>query len=78
VSRYIVEHRAQFGVEPICRTLAVLASAYRASDERSLRAVQDERLADGSFEVHRPVWRALARPAKSWGAIGWGAIGWLA
>ena len=46
VSRYIDEHRARFGVEPICRTLGVSASAYyqRATGERSARAVEDERL----------------------------------
>jgi putative transposase len=46
VSAFIDEHRARFGVEPICRTLGVSASAYyqRANGARSARAVQDERL----------------------------------
>jgi putative transposase len=46
VSAFIDEHRARFGVEPICRTLDVSASAYyqRATGERSARAVEDERL----------------------------------
>ncbi len=46
MSRYIEEHRGRFGVEPICRTLGVSASAYyhRATGERSARAVEDERL----------------------------------
>ena len=46
MSRYIDEHRARFGVEPICQTLGVSASAYyqRASGERSARAIEDERL----------------------------------
>ena len=37
VSAFIDEHRDRFGVEPICRTLGVSASAYyhRASGERS-------------------------------------------
>ena len=40
MSRYVDEHRGRFGVEPICRTLGVSASAYyeRASGRRSLRA----------------------------------------
>ena len=44
--RYIDEHRGRFGVEPICKTLGVSASAYyeRASGRRSARAVEDERL----------------------------------
>jgi putative transposase len=72
VSRYIDEHRTRFGVEPICRTLQVSASAYyeRASGERSERAVEDERLTRRISEVHeanweaygyRRVWRALER-----------------
>ena len=32
VSRYIDEHRGRFGVEPICRTLGVSASAYYQRD----------------------------------------------
>jgi putative transposase len=46
VSRYIDQHRGRFGVEPICRTLDVSASAYyqRASGERSARQIEDERL----------------------------------
>jgi putative transposase len=72
VSRFIDEHRARFGVEPICRTLHVSAAAYyqRASGARSLRAVEDERLARRIREVHqanfeaygyRRMWRALTR-----------------
>jgi hypothetical protein len=54
-SRYIDEHRARFGVEPICRTLGVSASAYyrRASGERSARAIEDERLLQVIRETHR-------------------------
>ena len=46
MSRYIDAHRGRFGVEPICRTLDVSASAYyqRASGERSARQIEDERL----------------------------------
>ena len=46
MSRYIDEHRGRFGVEPICSTLGVSASAYyqRATGERSDRQVEDERL----------------------------------
>ena len=43
---FIDEHRDRFGVEPICRTLGVSASAYyhRRGGERSARCVEDERL----------------------------------
>jgi putative transposase len=72
VSRYIDQHRARFGVEPICRTLEVSASAYyqRATGARSDRALEDERLTHRIHEVHqanyeaygyRRVWRALTR-----------------
>ena len=46
MSAFIDQRREDFGVEPICRTLGVSASAYyrRATGERSERAVEDERL----------------------------------
>ena len=72
VSRFIDEHRGRFGVEPICRTLGVSASAYyqRATGERSARAVEDERLLGQIERVHaanyhaygyRRTWKALRR-----------------
>jgi putative transposase len=55
VSAFIDEHRDRFGVEPICRTLDVSASAYyqRRSGERSAGAVEDERLVGRIREVHK-------------------------
>jgi hypothetical protein len=55
VSRYIDEHRGHFGVEPICPTLGVSASAYyrRKTGQRSERAIEDERLLARSRAVHR-------------------------
>jgi putative transposase len=55
VSSYIEEHRERFGVEPICRTLEVSASAYyeRAKGKRSARAIEDERLLERIREVHQ-------------------------
>jgi putative transposase len=46
VSAFIERYRDRFGVELICRTLGVSASAYyqRASGERSARQLEDERL----------------------------------
>jgi putative transposase len=75
VSRYIDEHRGRFGVEPICRTLGVSASAYyrRAKGERSTRAVEDERLLGRIRELHqanyyaygyRRMWKALKRAGE--------------
>ena len=72
MSRFIDEHRGRFGVEPICQTLDVSASAYyqRASGQRSARAVGDERLLARIVEVHaenyycygyRRAWKALKR-----------------
>jgi transposase InsO family protein len=72
VSRYIDEHRGRFGVEPICRTLDVSASAYyqRATGQRSQRVIDDERLLDAIRAVHvanyyaygyRKMWLALGR-----------------
>jgi transposase InsO family protein len=75
VSRYIDEHRGRFGVEPICRTLGVSASAYyqRATGQRSERRVEDERLLAVIREVHaanyyaygyRRTWKAMLRAGE--------------
>jgi putative transposase len=72
VSAFIDSHRERFGVEPICSTLGVSASAYyqRASGRRSARAIEDERLLKIIRELHeanycaygsRRIWKALER-----------------
>ena len=78
MSAFIDERRADFGVEPICRTLGVSASAYyqRASGERSLRTLTDERLLARIRELHaanyeaygsRRMWKALLRAGETVG-----------
>jgi putative transposase len=78
VSRFIDEHRGRFGVEPICRTLGVSASAsyQRASGRRSARATEDARLVERICELHaadyyaygyRRMWRALQRAGEQVG-----------
>jgi putative transposase len=78
VSAFIDEHRERFGVEPICETLDVSASAYyqRAGGERSDRAVEDERLTARIREVHEEnfecygyprVWHELRRQGEEAG-----------
>jgi len=54
VSAFIAEHRERFGVEPICRTLEVSASAYyeRAKCRRSKRSIEDEQLLLRIREIH--------------------------
>jgi putative transposase len=75
MSAFIEENRARFGVEPICRTLDVSASAYykRATGERSERQVDDERLLERIRELHaanyfaygsRRMWKALLRDGE--------------
>ena len=75
MSRYIDEHRGRFGVEPICSTLGVSASAYyrRATGERSARVVEDERLLELIKTTHaenyfaygyRKMWKALLRAGE--------------
>jgi transposase InsO family protein len=75
VSRYLDEHRGRFGVEPICRTLGVSASAYyqRETAARSRRQVEDERLVEKIRELHaandyaygsRRMWIALNRAGE--------------
>jgi transposase InsO family protein len=78
VTAFIDEHRGRFGVEPICRTLDVSASAYyqRASGQRSRRAIEDERLLERIRELHaanyfaygsRRMWIALDRAGEQVG-----------
>jgi putative transposase len=78
VSAFIEEHRERFGVEPICETLGVSASAYyqRASGQRSARQVEDERLLGAIAELHernylaygsRRMWKALLRSGEQVG-----------
>ena len=75
MSAFIDEHRARFGVEPICQTLDVSASAYyqRATGERSSRALEDERLLAVIEKQHarnyfaygyRRMWKALLRSGE--------------
>jgi putative transposase len=78
VSVFVDEHRDRFGVEPICKTLGVSASAYyqRATGERSSRVVEDERLLGLIREIHERnyyaygswrMWKALQRSGEEVG-----------
>jgi putative transposase len=78
VSAFIDERRDRFGVEPICRTLGVSASAYyqRTTGERSGRSLEDERLTARIREVHAQnfecygyprVWHELQRQGEQVG-----------
>ena len=78
MSAFIDEQKASFGVELICATLDVSASAYyqRATGERSARAVEDERLVavikrvhEANYEAYgsRRMWKALRRQGESVG-----------
>ena len=75
---FIDEQRGRFGVEPICRSLGVSASAYyqRATGERSARRIEDERLLERIRELHRRnyfaygswrMWKALLRSGEQVG-----------
>ena len=76
MSAFVDEQKASFGVELICATLDVSASAYyqRASGQRSARAVEDERLLAvirathvGNYEAYgsRRMWKALRRQGET-------------
>jgi putative transposase len=78
VSAFIDERRADLGVEPICRTLGVSASAYyhRATGARSARTIEDERLTARIRQIHaanysaygyRRTWKALQREGEQVG-----------
>ena len=72
MTRYIDEHRARWGVEPICRTLQVAPSSYYAAKTRppSARASRDTELRVEIARIHaahfsvygvRKAWRVLRR-----------------
>ena len=78
MSAFIDGRRERFGVEPICRTLDVSASAYyqRRSGRSSRRAVADERLLARIRQLHaanyyaygsRRMWKALRRAGEDVG-----------
>jgi putative transposase len=78
VSAFVDQARARYGVEPICRTLGVSASAYyqRATGERSPRRIEDERLLARIRQVHEQnfecygyprVWHELQRQGEQAG-----------
>ena len=75
MSVYVDQHRARFGVEPICQTLGVSASAYyqRRKSEPSARVASDERLLAIIRQTHkdnyeaygyRRCWKALLRAGE--------------
>jgi transposase InsO family protein len=72
MTRYIDEHRDEFGVEPICEQLPIAPSTYYAAKSRpvSAREQRDDelraevrRVHDDNFSVYgaRKVWRQLNR-----------------
>lgn len=76
MTRFIDQHRDRFGVEPICRTLGVSASAYyhRRTGQRSARCVEDERLLALIRQTHkdnfyaygyRKLWKTLRRKGET-------------
>ncbi len=75
MSRYVEGHRGRFGVEPICQTLGVSASAYyhRKTAAPSARDVEDGRLIEVIRTTHkknyeaygyRRTWKALLRAGE--------------
>lgn len=78
MSAFIDKRRDDLGVEPICRTLGVSASAYyrRASGARSPRTIEDERLTARIRQIqaanyhaygYRRTWKALLREGEQVG-----------
>ena len=78
MSAFVDERRCDFGVELICATLDVSASAYyqRATGQRSARVVEDERLLGvigathaANYEAYgsRRMWKALLRAGETVG-----------
>jgi putative transposase len=78
MTRYIDEQRARWGVEPICRILAIAPSSYYAAKGRppSARARRDAALGETIRELHadhfgvygvRKLWRQLRREGEAVG-----------
>ena len=72
MTTYIDEHKDSYGIEPICRTLAIAPSSYYAAKVRppSARAVRDQELSADITRIHaehfsvygvRKAWRVLRR-----------------
>ena len=78
MTAFIDEQRARWGVEPICRTLAIAPSSYYAAKRRapSARAIRDAELGRQIATVHqahfgvygvRKLWRQLRREGEAVG-----------
>lgn len=70
MSAFVNERRSDFGVEPICKTLEVSASACyeRASGRRSARELSDERVLEKIREVHKANYEAYGYQ-RTWKAM---------
>jgi putative transposase len=71
VSAYVDSHRDRFGVEPICRALAVAPSSYYARRARppSARARRDAELV-GQIRLAREGYRRVYGVRKTWRELG--------
>ena len=81
MSAFIDEHRARFGVEPICRTLGVSASAYyqratgRAVGARASRTsgcsavIRETHRRNYEAYGYRRTWKALLRAGEQVGRV---------
>ena len=76
MTAFIDQKRGDYGVEPVCRTLEVSASAYyqRKTGQRSVREIEDERLLGLILEIHaanfyaygyRKMWKTLLRAGET-------------
>jgi putative transposase len=72
MTRYIDEHKGSYGIEPICRTLAIAPSSYYAAKARppSARAIRDTEIGTTLTRIHaehfgvygvRKAWHVLRR-----------------
>jgi putative transposase len=69
MTRYIDEQRARWGVEPICRTLAIAPSSHYAAKTSppSARAVRDEALSSNITRIHAEHFSLPRRRRTAWG-----------
>jgi hypothetical protein len=73
MTRYIVQHKDRYGVEPICRVLQFAPSTYCEAKSRppSARALREQELRPEIERVHRQSFASAAFGRRAWLEQGW-------
>jgi hypothetical protein len=90
---FIDDHRAAYGIEPICRVLPIAASTHRdhlakrhnpamlpaRAQRGAALAIEARRVFAENFHVFgvRKVWRQLRAPSRPWNSRRWNGLDWF-